>query len=196
MERHWGKSQVYKNWGENGLHPRVRNLTDAIRRWDYHVWGTVHKYNYIQYMCTAYLVCLYTDETTTLGFVLSYIQVSSEHMNANGFLEHYCDGKVYKKHSLYQQHPNALQLNVYYDDVEVCNPLGSKRKIHKLGKVCVYIMCCTHQVYWSWQSWSTGCIYFIHINFISPLATSDRCRYILTSMWVVIILHPSPPTQV
>lgn len=29
--------------------------------------------------------------------------------------------------------PQALQLQIYYDDVEVCNPLGSKTKIHEVG---------------------------------------------------------------
>ena len=28
----------------------------------------------------------------------------------------------------------ALQIMLYYDEVEVCNPLGSNRKKHKLGK--------------------------------------------------------------
>lgn len=46
----------------------------------------------------------------------------------------YSDGQVYKTHPLFKQHSNGLQLILYYDDVEMCNPLGSKRKIHKLGK--------------------------------------------------------------
>uniref|UniRef100_A0A1X7UBD0 C2H2-type domain-containing protein n=1 Tax=Amphimedon queenslandica TaxID=400682 RepID=A0A1X7UBD0_AMPQE len=40
---------------------------------------------------------------------------------------------AYKDHLLFQDHPNALQIMLYYDDVEVCNPIGSKAKIHKLG---------------------------------------------------------------
>lgn len=31
-------------------------------------------------------------------------------------------------------YPRPLQINIYYDDAEVCNPLGSKSKVHKLGK--------------------------------------------------------------
>ena len=27
----------------------------------------------------------------------------------------------------------SLQIMLYYDDLEACNPLGSKAKIHKLG---------------------------------------------------------------
>lgn len=44
-----------------------------------------------------------------------------------------CDGKHYQEHPLYQAHPDALQLQLFYDDMEVVNPLGSKTKKHKLG---------------------------------------------------------------
>ena len=29
--------------------------------------------------------------------------------------------------------PQSLKVMLYYDDLEVCNPLGSSKKIHKLG---------------------------------------------------------------
>lgn len=29
---------------------------------------------------------------------------------------------------------DALQIIFYYDDAEICNPLGSKRLIHKIGR--------------------------------------------------------------
>ena len=29
---------------------------------------------------------------------------------------------------------NALQILLYYDEVKICNPLGTKVKCHKLGK--------------------------------------------------------------
>ena len=41
----------------------------------------------------------------------------------------------------FSNHPTALQFILYYDDIEVCNPLGSSAGIHKLGKIlcqCVY----------------------------------------------------------
>ena len=36
-------------------------------------------------------------------------------------------------HPLFATHPSALQILFYFDDVEVCNPLGSKTKTHKLS---------------------------------------------------------------
>ena len=50
-------------------------------------------------------------------------------------LEDFCDGTYFKNYALFSIHGNALQIMMYYDDVEVCNPLGSHTKIHKLGKI-------------------------------------------------------------
>ena len=44
------------------------------------------------------------------------------HQRKDDLLSDYCDGSDFHHHQLY------LQLNIYYDDVEVCNPLGSKSK--------------------------------------------------------------------
>lgn len=46
----------------------------------------------------------------------------------------FCDGDVFAKHPLFSVHRDALQILLYYDEVEICNPLGSKVKVHKLGK--------------------------------------------------------------
>ena len=48
-------------------------------------------------------------------------------------LRDYCDGVAFKQHKLFRIVKNGLQIMLYYDDVEVCNPLGSKAKIHKLS---------------------------------------------------------------
>ena len=50
----------------------------------------------------------------------------------------YCDGKIYKTHPLFSTDPVALQLILYYDELELCNPLGSRRKKHKIG-TCTYL---------------------------------------------------------
>ena len=42
---------------------------------------------------------------------------------------------MFKSHPLFKEDPLALQIIAYYDDVEVCNPLGSHRGINKLGKM-------------------------------------------------------------
>ena len=45
----------------------------------------------------------------------------------------YCDGSLFAKHPLFSTDPCALQIILYYDDIDVCNPIGSKSTIHKLG---------------------------------------------------------------
>lgn len=47
----------------------------------------------------------------------------------------YCDGDIYKNHPLFSTHKDALQLIIYFDEVETVNPLGSYRGYHKLGKL-------------------------------------------------------------
>lgn len=46
-----------------------------------------------------------------------------------------CDGKRYKEHPLYSGDKTALQVMMYFDELEVCNPIGSNRKKHKLGNL-------------------------------------------------------------
>ena len=55
-----------------------------------------------------------------------------------GLLGDYCDGSIYKNHPLFSTDPKALQIMLYYDDVEVVNPIGSRTKTHKLGRLCRY----------------------------------------------------------
>ncbi len=56
------------------------------------------------------------------------------HLSGSEVLEDYCDGQVCRAHPLFSVHVSALQVFFYYDDLEVCNPLGSKAKVHKIGK--------------------------------------------------------------
>jgi len=39
---------------------------------------------------------------------------------------HFVDGDVYKTNSFFQNNSNAIQLQLFFDEFEVCNPLGSK----------------------------------------------------------------------
>lgn len=64
----------------------------------------------------------------------SFLQVCQPHTNQSGYLEDFCDGLMLKEHPLFGQDKDAIQIFLYYDDVEMCNPLGSKKTVHKLGK--------------------------------------------------------------
>ena len=51
-------------------------------------------------------------------------------------------------HPLFNADPHSLQISLYYDDLETCNPLGSKAKIHKLSMrfAVVYVRSYMHSV--------------------------------------------------
>ena len=55
----------------------------------------------------------------------------------------FCDGEAFRKHPIFGSDPYAMQIELYYDDADVCNPIGSKATIHKLGKNFVYIFSVT-----------------------------------------------------
>ncbi|KAK3911240.1 Zinc finger protein 605 [Frankliniella fusca] len=51
----------------------------------------------------------------------------------DGVLRSYLDGRRCKDNPLISRHPRIIRLQLYWDDVEVCNPLGSKTSIHKIA---------------------------------------------------------------
>lgn len=62
----------------------------------------------------------------------------TNHQRSDQFLEDYCDGTLFKSHPLFSKNSQALQLITYVDEVELCNPLGSRRGVHKLCE-CIII---------------------------------------------------------
>ncbi|CAD6223409.1 GSCOCG00011750001-RA-CDS, partial [Cotesia congregata] len=46
---------------------------------------------------------------------------------------HFIDGEVYQKNKFFKQNKHVIQLQLYFDEFEVCNPLGTKTGIHKIG---------------------------------------------------------------
>ena len=70
---------------------------------------------------------------------LYILQVLLGHKRSDGLIGDYCDGDVCNKdsavaHPLFSTNPKALQILLFYDDLEVVNPLGSYTKKHKIGK--------------------------------------------------------------
>ncbi len=55
------------------------------------------------------------------------------HQRTDGLYGDVCDAQLVREHPLFEEDPNALQLLIYFDEVEVVNPLGSHRGVHKLG---------------------------------------------------------------
>ena len=56
------------------------------------------------------------------------------HQRSDSVLEDFCDGSAFKTHPIFSVDTTALQIIAYFDEVEVCNPLGSHATVHKVGK--------------------------------------------------------------
>ena len=49
-----------------------------------------------------------------------------------GVLYDICDGSIFQNDNYFKEHPDALVIILYHDELEICNPLGSKAGIHKV----------------------------------------------------------------
>ena len=69
-----------------------------------------------------------------------FFKIENPHTRDDGLLSDFCDGDVFRAHPLFSRDPHALQLILYFDEFEVCNPLGSRANKHKIG---MWIQCLT-----------------------------------------------------
>lgn len=76
------------------------------------------------------LKCLLNDPS-----IQNEIEQCPSRVHSNGLLEDFCDGELFRSHPLFSQDPHALQIIAYFDEVELCNPLGTHVKKHKLGVI-------------------------------------------------------------
>ena len=67
--------------------------------------------------------------------IVEQIDTFPQRIHTTGLIEDFCDGSVYSSHPLFSNDSSALQIVAYYDELEICNPLGSHVKQHKLGIV-------------------------------------------------------------
>ena len=51
----------------------------------------------------------------------------------HGFLSNICNGSIFRNHPTFRENSQSLQLILYYDDLEICNPLGKGAGLHKVG---------------------------------------------------------------
>ena len=57
--------------------------------------------------------------------------LDNDHFSPDDINEDICDGELFSNHPLYQAYPRALQILLYYDDLEMTNGLGSHITKHK-----------------------------------------------------------------
>jgi hypothetical protein len=66
-------------------------------------------------------------------------------------LQSYKDGSACKTSALFSSDSFSLRLHMYIDDFEVCNPIGSRRSVHKLTAM-YYLLGNVDTKYWSQTS--------------------------------------------
>lgn len=79
---------------------------------------------------------IYVPILETLKFMCRNSEICkllAETMTTKNSFDDFRDGSYFKTHPLFSKHKNALQIQIFYDDFEPANPLGSKRGIHKVG---------------------------------------------------------------
>jgi len=59
--------------------------------------------------------------------------IEAEKESSNGILASFVDGQHFKNHPFFQKYKHAIRIQLYYDELEITNPLGSKTCIRKLG---------------------------------------------------------------
>lgn len=67
--------------------------------------------------------------------ILNQVEKCDQRISKNGQIHDFCDGTLYSAHPIFSRDPHALQIIAFYDELEICNPLGSHTKVHKLGMV-------------------------------------------------------------
>ena len=65
--------------------------------------------------------------------VLEQVEQCPLRVRRSGVLDDVCDGELYQSHPLFSVNPLALQIIMFYDELELCNPLGTHFKKHKLS---------------------------------------------------------------
>ena len=104
-----------------------------------------------------------------------------------GLLGDYCDGSAFNYHPLFSTDPTALQIMLYYDDVEVVNPIGSRTKTHKLGELhnlymYPWLHVCTVYMYTFRAKFllSTALFYYMLGNISPSRRSSLKCIQLVT----------------
>ena len=59
-----------------------------------------------------------------------YAEIQRDKQSSPGVYRSYEDGSRFLNNPLFQEHPKKIQLHIYLDEVQVCNPVGSYN--HKL----------------------------------------------------------------
>lgn len=66
---------------------------------------------------------------------IKHNDAQNKHVCDTGIYQDICCGSTFQKNQLFSQHPQSVQIMLAADDLEICNPLGSRSTIHKINAV-------------------------------------------------------------
>ena len=81
---------------------------------------------------------VYVPLLETLKFIFSKEEICQYFVKPSeksGIYKDFCDGTYFKEHPLFSQKKKSLQIQLFFDEFETANPLGSKHGIHKIGSI-------------------------------------------------------------
>lgn len=75
----------------------------------------------------------------------TYFEYQANHKCIENSFENFCCGQVFKSQEFFRLNPDAIQLQLAIDDVEICDPLSSKSNLHKVCAVYFVIRNIPHR---------------------------------------------------
>lgn len=92
----------------------------------------LHKQSSFQYVpITKTLKSLFLrPDFQQLYFDYNDVSIGSKHKCAEGLYKDFCCGHVHKNNNLFRDHPEAIQIQLFTDGFEVCDPLKTKANLH------------------------------------------------------------------
>ena len=106
--------------------------------------------------------------------------------------------ETFRNHWAFSKYPDALQFIMYYDEIEVANPLGAKAGKHKLGMVTYSVhavcmlFCLMYNTVYMYMYVDCRCVllhigeYSAYVSFASSSNTTDfsRKKFRYSSIWI------------
>ena len=122
--------------------------------------------------CQFFLNCLWN------------MQSLNSHFSKGTVMRDYCDSPAFLDQPLFKDDSTALQIQLFYDDVEMANPLGANTKVHKLGML-------PKRAVFSFKMYKSATIYrtgYLHFD-------NTMCRTLLLQPWQLASKVSGKPQQ-
>lgn len=122
---------------ENELYVKPENRAigthwETRRNFESQIINPLHKQSSFQYVpITKTIKSLFLrPDFQQLYFDYNDVSTGSKHKCAEGVYKDFCCGHVHKNNNLFRDHPEAIQIQLFTDGFEVCDPLKTKANLH------------------------------------------------------------------